>query len=107
MTSFLEKNHYFKKEFLNKTFFTLFILSHTSDNTTSLNIGGTNACAVPHLKFGRAVHPSPPRAPGLRPWVTDNHFMMIDLTKQPETHFQAMQVMCTVGEGGKRLEKGI
>src|SRR6218665_794094 len=28
-------------------FFTLFILSHVSDNTTSQNIGGTNAWAVP------------------------------------------------------------
>src|SRR6218665_45912 len=25
-------------------FFTLFVLSHASDNTTSLNIGGPNAC---------------------------------------------------------------
>src|SRR6218665_2474 len=38
-------------------FFTLFVLSRTSDNTTSQNIGGTDAWAVPHLKFlGR---PSP------------------------------------------------
>src|SRR6218665_3834285 len=28
-------------------FFTLFMLSRTSDNTTSQNIGGTNAWAVP------------------------------------------------------------
>src|SRR6218665_3415210 len=33
------------------TFFTLFILSRASDNTTFQNIGGTNAWAVPHLKF--------------------------------------------------------
>src|SRR6218665_109650 len=55
-----KKNHYF----LDKTiFFTLFILSRASDNTTCLNIGGTNAWAVPHLKFlGR---PSPQvSAPG-------------------------------------------
>src|SRR6218665_2304321 len=48
------KNHYFRKEFLNsliRQFFTLFILSHTSDNIASLNIGGTNAWAIPHLKF--------------------------------------------------------
>src|SRR6218665_260811 len=32
-------------------FFTLFMLSRTSDNTTSQNIGGTNAWAVPHFKF--------------------------------------------------------
>ena len=62
-----KKNHYFKKEFLNKTsFYTLFILSHTSDNTTSLNIGGTNAWAVPHLKFFGGIVPHSP--PGLRPW---------------------------------------
>src|SRR6218665_82910 len=41
-------------------FFTLFILSRTSDNTTSQNIGGTNAWAVPHLKFGGDRPPSPP-----------------------------------------------
>src|SRR6218665_1860648 len=33
-------------------FFTLFILSRTSDNTTSQNIGGTNARAVPTSNFG-------------------------------------------------------
>ena len=33
-------------------FFTLFILSRTSDNSTSLNIGGTNAWAVPTSNFG-------------------------------------------------------
>src|SRR6218665_2092020 len=33
-------------------------------NTTSLNIGGTNAWAVPHLKFWGDRPPSPP--PGLR-----------------------------------------
>ena len=50
------------------TFFTLFILSHTSDNTTSQNIGGgTNAWAVPHLKFGGTVpRQFPPRSPPLR-----------------------------------------
>src|SRR6218665_91221 len=46
------------------TFFTMLILSHASDNTTSLNIGGTNAWAVPHLKFWGTV-PSPPRSPPL------------------------------------------
>src|SRR6218665_1972605 len=45
-------------------FCTLFILSRASDNTTSQNIGRTDAWAVPHLEFlGR---PSPL---GLRPWV--------------------------------------
>ena len=32
-------------------FFTQFVLSQASDNTTSRNIGGTDAWAVPHLKF--------------------------------------------------------
>src|SRR6218665_1923866 len=47
-------------------FFTLFKLSRASDNTTSLNIGGTDAWAVPppHILGDR------PRSPplGLRPW---------------------------------------
>src|SRR6218665_3430554 len=34
-----------------RPFFTLFVLPRASDNTTFLNIGGTNAWAVPHLKF--------------------------------------------------------
>src|SRR6218665_223636 len=33
------------------TFFTLLVLSRASDNTTSQNIGGRGAWAVPHLKF--------------------------------------------------------
>jgi len=33
-------------------FFNQFALSHASDNTTSRNIGGTDAGTVPHLKFG-------------------------------------------------------
>src|SRR6218665_2599694 len=43
-------------------FFTLFILSHTSDNTTSQNIGGTNAWAVPqpHTLGGTAPQVSAP-----------------------------------------------
>jgi len=46
-----------------KHLFTLFILSRASNNTTSQNIGGTDAWAVPHLKFGG---PSPL---GIRPCV--------------------------------------
>src|SRR6218665_1164912 len=46
-------------------FFTLFMLSRTSDNTTSQNIGGTNAWASPHLKFWGDRPPQPPL--GLRP----------------------------------------
>jgi len=40
--------------------FTLFVLSRASDNTASLNIGGTNAWVVPHLKFWGDCPPSPP-----------------------------------------------
>src|SRR6218665_1506821 len=58
-----------EKNSLIRQFFTLFILSHTSDNTTSLNIGGTNAWAVPHLKFWGDRPLSPPRSPPL-PRVT-------------------------------------
>src|SRR6218665_1209253 len=46
-------------------FFTLFMLSRTSDNIASQNIGGTNAWAVPPTSnFGGTV-PRPPL--GLRP----------------------------------------
>src|SRR6218665_3031959 len=47
-------------------FFTLFMLSRTSDNTTSQNIGGTNAWAV-HLPqiLGGTVPPAHPRSPPL------------------------------------------
>src|SRR6218665_3967239 len=52
------------------SFFTLFILSRTSDKTTSQNIGGTNAWAVPPTSnFGGTVPPSPPRSPPLRPFL--------------------------------------
>src|SRR6218665_2199049 len=62
-----QKNHYFGKEFLDRTiFFTLFVLSRASDNTTSLNIGGSMHGPSPHLKFWGAVHPSPPRSPPLQ-----------------------------------------
>src|SRR6218665_2452076 len=52
-------------------FYTLFVLSRISDNTTSQNIGGTDAWAVPHLKFG-GPSPSPHRSPPM-PW---RHFWM-------------------------------
>src|SRR6218665_1433301 len=46
--------------------FTLHYISHPSDNTTSQNIGGTNAWAVPPPQnFGGTVPPVPL---GLRPW---------------------------------------
>src|SRR6218665_2367413 len=61
------KKHYFRKEFLDDTyFFTLFELSRPSHNTTSQNIGGTNAWAIPHLKVWGDLPPSPPpRSPPL------------------------------------------
>ena len=46
-------------------FFTLFVLSRTSDNTTSQNIGGTDAWAVPHLKFLGDHPPVTPRSPSM------------------------------------------
>src|SRR6218665_3505403 len=47
-------------------FFTLFMLSRTSDNTTSQNIGGTNAWAVPPPQIlGEPSPQSPPRSPPL------------------------------------------
>src|SRR6218665_3856263 len=54
-------------------FFTLFMLSRTSDNTTSQNIGRTNAWAVPHLKFWGDRPPSPPRSPPLLQLVGRRH----------------------------------
>src|SRR6218665_57883 len=44
-------------------FFTLFVLSRTSDNTTSQNIGGRSR---PPQILGGTVPPSPPRSPPLR-----------------------------------------
>src|SRR6218665_3829723 len=41
-------------------FFTLFILSRASDNTTSLNIGGTSAWPSPTSNFLGDRPPSPP-----------------------------------------------
>src|SRR6218665_990142 len=57
-------NHYFRKEFLYDTFFySVRTFEHmVFDNTTSQNIGGTDAWAVPHLKF---FHQVPPRSPPL------------------------------------------
>src|SRR6218665_1565531 len=48
-----------EKNSLMTPFFTLFVLSRAFDNTTSQNIGGTDAWAIPHLKFGGTV-PRPP-----------------------------------------------
>src|SRR6218665_2552181 len=47
-------------------FFTLFIPSRTSDNTTSQNIGGDQCMGRPPPQiFGCTVPPSPPRSPPL------------------------------------------
>src|SRR6218665_1629562 len=63
---FTRKTTISEKNSLIRPFFTLLILSRASDNTTSLNIGGTNnAWAVPHLKF--LGGPSPQYLLGLRP----------------------------------------
>jgi len=49
-----------------KHFFTLFVLSHASDNTTSQNIGRTDAWAVPPPQIWGGTVPSVPlRSP---PW---------------------------------------
>src|SRR6218665_820084 len=49
-------------------FFTLFVLSRESENTTSQNIGGTDAWAVPPPQIlGGDRPPSPPRSPPLLP----------------------------------------
>src|SRR6218665_20601 len=56
-----KKSHYFqKKNSLIRPSFTLFVLSPASDNTASLNIGGTNAWAVLHLKLGGGGVPQSP-----------------------------------------------
>jgi len=43
--------------------FTQFALSQASDNTTSRNIGATDARAVPHLKFFGGTAPPAPKSP--------------------------------------------
>ena len=48
-------------------FFTLFVLSRTSDNTTSQNIGGTDTWAIPPPQILGGPSPSLPL--GLRPWL--------------------------------------
>src|SRR6218665_2156629 len=47
-------------------FFTLFMLSRTSDNTTSQNIGGPMHGRSPTSNFGGPSPPVPPRSPPLR-----------------------------------------
>src|SRR6218665_2853303 len=62
---FTRKTTISEKNSLTTLFFTLFVLSRASENTTSQNIGGTDAWAVPHLKF---CGDRPPVHLGLRPW---------------------------------------
>jgi len=64
MTLSSQEKPLFQKKFLDDIyFFTLFVLSRPSDNTTFQNIGGTNALAVPPTSnFGG------PFPLGLRPW---------------------------------------
>src|SRR6218665_1724591 len=64
LRDFTVLNSVYDPFFLDKTiFFTLFVLSRASDNTTFLNIGGTNAWAVPPPQFflGGDRPPSPPK----------------------------------------------
>src|SRR6218665_1005102 len=67
MALFFTKNLYFRiKNFFMTPFFTQLVLSHASDNTTSRNIGGTDAWSVgtvPHLKFWGDRPPVPPKSP--------------------------------------------
>ena len=61
ITLFLPKSLYFrtKRSFITPLF-SQFVLCNASNNTTSRNIGrGTDAWAVPHLKFGGTVPPVP------------------------------------------------
>jgi len=51
MTLFLTKNLYFTTKIPLSHFFSYFVLSRAYRNTTSPNIGGTDAWAVPNLKF--------------------------------------------------------
>src|SRR6218665_2238469 len=67
---FLPKNLYFRTKYsFMPLSFSQLVLSHASDNTTSRNIGGTDAWAVPHLKFwGMSLEDCPSQSPlSLRP----------------------------------------
>jgi len=90
---FLTRKIFISEKFLDDTFLTQLVLSHASDNTTSQNIGGTDAWAVPPPKnFWR---PSPKSTLSLRPWA-DEYLMVLytlkdtavslgDLSKWPGT----------------------
>src|SRR6218665_2031357 len=57
----------FVPKFLLMTFFAQFVLCLTSNNSSSQNIGRTDAWAVPHLKFGEGASSQSP--PNLSPPV--------------------------------------
>src|SRR6218665_216824 len=60
-------------------FFTLFMLSRTSDNTTSQNIGGDQCMGGPPPQiFGGTVPQSSPRSPPLRDAIEiSEHFCIL------------------------------
>ena len=64
---FTRKTTISEKNSVATPFFTMFVRSRPSDNTTSQKIGGggTDAWADPHLKFWGTVHPVPTRSPPL------------------------------------------
>src|SRR6218665_2227865 len=73
----IKKPLFQKKNSLIKPFFTLLILSHTSNNTTSLNIWGPIHGPSPHLKFWGTFPPcrSPPLGPSLLSNLLDSEMM--------------------------------
>src|SRR6218665_453629 len=97
MTISSQEKPLFRKEFFDNTyFFTLFIFSHASDNTTSQNIGGTDAWAVPHLKFLGGPSPSGPRSPPLTVAV------LISWWNSPEAHWsdRTLHIIILLGLDG-------
>src|SRR6218665_1642554 len=75
----------------------LFLLSRASDNTTSQNIGGTDAWAVSHLKFCWGTFPPvPPRSPPL-----DRNDLLIPWSRTSTSQQRAL------ASGGFLLQCGI
>ena len=72
--------------FMTPSFFTLFVLSRASDNTTSQNIGRDGCMGRPHLKFG---WDRPPAPLGLRPCTctaaTETYYMKGYFNLEEET----------------------
>src|SRR6218665_1835309 len=66
MTLFLPKNLYIRtKHSFMTPFFSQFVLCHASNNTSSRNIGGTDAWAVPPPQILWGTTPVPPKSPPL------------------------------------------